>query len=388
MAPRYSIVSGDFAEDQRADVSHFRVYLIIGRHTDKNGWCRLKQITIGERVGLSRETVNRRLKDLCLWGYVEKRKHDAAGRAYWYRTIMDRGAPPVEIDSEDESIDDGGEGQNDAASQAMRDPHSSNAENSNVTPTSHAGYNSAEAGSSSDHTTCDAADHIRCEHTASHHNDPSSTALPNESPPLPPGGGRGRAKRLNETEVALRELAAEFANLPAWRFALSEVLAPIVTQRKFVAPVVIAGLREMAKFISEHGLTAAEASGIVAKLLRERRATVKPADISDAVRHAVGNRPAPCALSGDPNLMRRWPIVIADLERRLGVEAAQQAFSTFVIDRLVLARGGQTIAYVATHDAWRKRSVDLSLSAQFRAALCAAFPNVTDFFIETRRAAA
>lgn len=102
MSPRYSIIRGDFPEDQRADVGHFRVYTLIGRHTDENGWCRLKQLSIGEEVGLSRKTVNLKISDLVAWGYVEKRVHDGSGRAIWYRTIMDKPvAPPNAVDAPD-----------------------------------------------------------------------------------------------------------------------------------------------------------------------------------------------------------------------------------------------------------------------------------------------
>ncbi len=382
MAPRYSIVAGDFAEDPRADVSHFRVYLVIGRHTDKAGWCRLKQITIGERVGLSRETVNRKLKDLCGWGYVERGKQDAAGRAYYYRTIMDRGAPPV-----GEPDDDNEEDQNTPESGAMRHSHGSEGENSNVRRASHDDYNSSSGITSG----VSAADHSRCEGTPSHHNDLFSTALPNgkkDSPPQPPAGGRVRARKFNETEAALRELEAELTAHPDRRVVLDNVIGPIVTQRKLDAPVIASALRSLVKWVSDQGISGAEAPLVVQKVLAERRSSVKPSDITDTVKRVVGNRPSERVLLGDPVLMRSWPIVIADLERRLGVEQARMAFSTFVIDRLVSGRGDRVVAYIATHEQWRKKSVELSLSAQFRAALCEAFPKITDVFIEVRRKAA
>jgi hypothetical protein len=108
--PRYSIIPGDFAEDPRADVGHFRVLNLIGRHTDEHGWCRLKQITIGNAVGVSRKTVNEKIGDLVAWGYVEKYAQDATGRAIWYRTIMDRHGRPPAISGDDhdgsDEIDD------------------------------------------------------------------------------------------------------------------------------------------------------------------------------------------------------------------------------------------------------------------------------------------
>jgi hypothetical protein len=113
MSPRLSIIRGDFPTDQRADIGHFRVYTLIGRHTDAHGWCRLKQITIGVEVGLSRKTVNLKIADLVAWGYVEKCDTDATGRAIWYRTILDAPMPPPEAmdcepDDDRETSDDEG----------------------------------------------------------------------------------------------------------------------------------------------------------------------------------------------------------------------------------------------------------------------------------------
>jgi hypothetical protein len=197
-----------------------------------------------------------------------------------------------------------------------------------------------------------------------------------------------RAKRFNEIEAALREIEGDLETDPSLRFALDHVVGPLISQRRFDAPLVSSALRQLVKWVSERNLTTAEAAALVQKLLSERRASVKPADITDAVKLAVNNRPTPRQLTGDPALMSEWPRVMAELQRMIGEATAQQVFSTFVIDRVVPSRGGRVVAYVATHEQWRKKSVELSMSAQFRAALCAAFPNVTDVFIETRRPAA
>lgn len=89
MAPRYSIIPGRFVEDARPDVNHFRVLTKIGTHTDEEGWCKLKQITIANAIDCTRETVNRKLKDLVEWGYVEKDDTDGTGRAIKYRVLID-----------------------------------------------------------------------------------------------------------------------------------------------------------------------------------------------------------------------------------------------------------------------------------------------------------
>lgn len=113
MAPRYSIIPGDFATDARADVGHFRVLNLIGRHTDQSGWCRLKQFGIGLEVGLSRKTVNEKIRDLVAWGYVEKTDEDGSGRAIWYRTIMDRPVPPPRVAPEPDERESDCDGEGD-----------------------------------------------------------------------------------------------------------------------------------------------------------------------------------------------------------------------------------------------------------------------------------
>lgn len=166
MAPRYSIIRGDFPSDQRADVGHFRVYTLIGRHTDEQGWCRLKQITIGDAVGLSRKTVNLKITDLVEWGYVEKNATDATGRAIWYRTILDAPfAPPQTGDEDDDGDCETSEGP--------------------VTGALHVGCNSAP--------TCNP---IEVTPGVTHRVTPgvttgSNTERPlfNDLPPLPPSGG-------------------------------------------------------------------------------------------------------------------------------------------------------------------------------------------------------
>lgn len=234
MAPRYSIVAGDFAEDARADVSHFRVYLMLGRHTDKQGWCRLKQITIGERIGITRETVNRKLRDLVEWGYVERRKKDAAGRAYWYRTIMDRGAPPRDVD--DDASDD-------VDPEAIPEVHSSGAANLNVTRASHSTCNSKVECDAKLTSGVSAADHTTCDRTRSHQNDLSLTT----TTPTPPAGrsdfdhdGDGTAQR--KADRALAELRGGH---PRYQVVIDKLLTPLVAQRRFSADDHLAAMREI-----------------------------------------------------------------------------------------------------------------------------------------------
>lgn len=206
--------------------------------------------------------------------------------------------------------------------------------------------------------------------------------------PQPPGvGGRVRAKKFNEVESALHELIAETSDNEAKRFALNEVVAPIVTQLRFEAPIIAGALRELVKWASEQSLTATEAPALVRKVLKDRHASVKPSDIQDAVRHAIARRPAPRKIAGDPRLMADWHKVMAHLEHMCGQDRAQQAFSTFAIDRIGPPNiAGRVIAHISTHEEWARKNVELGLTSQFRAALNAVFPGVTDIYVSTRRA--
>lgn len=91
--PRYSIIPGDALSDPNVKDGHLRVLAVLGTHTDKNGWCKVNQKSIAERVGKSRETVNRIIKDLCELGYVRKEDgwSQSEGRSISrYQVLMDR----------------------------------------------------------------------------------------------------------------------------------------------------------------------------------------------------------------------------------------------------------------------------------------------------------
>ncbi len=113
MAPRYSIIPGAFVEDPRPRQLHYRIINLLGRHTDDEGWCRLRQKRIGaylkneDGTVVHRVTVNRAVKDLVGWGYLETHQAETGGRALWYRVIMDRpGGPPNRPSDGSEDGDD------------------------------------------------------------------------------------------------------------------------------------------------------------------------------------------------------------------------------------------------------------------------------------------
>lgn len=94
--PRLSIIPAAFAADTRASIVHFRVLNLLGRHTDDAGWCVRSQIKMAAEIGFSRETVNRAIKDLVEWGYVEKTGQGTTRQSVcFYRVILDPKVQPT-----------------------------------------------------------------------------------------------------------------------------------------------------------------------------------------------------------------------------------------------------------------------------------------------------
>ena len=125
VAPRYSIVPGDFVDDDRPKLAHVRVLLALGRRTNRAGWCVINQGKLAAHMGLARGTVNAAIADLVTWGYVEKRSQQQTKRALChYRVLLDRAVPEADPDDgiggEDDGEDDapGGEAAVDAPGQS------------------------------------------------------------------------------------------------------------------------------------------------------------------------------------------------------------------------------------------------------------------------------
>lgn len=113
--PRYSIIPAAAGTDRRFRGSDLQILVLIGRHTDRNGWCRLNQRKLAMLLDLSRSTVNRSISRLCELGYLEIRQHfraDGGQAASSYRVRMDvddaLAAPAIDIeDGDDEGQSEG-----------------------------------------------------------------------------------------------------------------------------------------------------------------------------------------------------------------------------------------------------------------------------------------
>jgi Helix-turn-helix domain len=100
---RFSIIPAAAVTDRNLEPRDLQVLCLIGRHTDRNGWCRRSQVKMAVELGCGRATVQRSLDRLYDAGYLQRRlegtrngEPPAEGeqpfRAHSYRVLMDREA--------------------------------------------------------------------------------------------------------------------------------------------------------------------------------------------------------------------------------------------------------------------------------------------------------
>ncbi|MDX2265424.1 MAG: helix-turn-helix domain-containing protein [Hyphomicrobiales bacterium] len=150
--PRYSIIPPQAFLELRG--LPLAVLGVLGSHTNHEGWCRINQGKLAERIGCSREAVCRAVRSLVEAGFVETRDLRAKGQpTLLYRVIMDRPcdeealntveevdisggvSAPKAFDKPDEN---GGEDLVISTSQGMKTSHPCDAQITRlVTPASH-----------------------------------------------------------------------------------------------------------------------------------------------------------------------------------------------------------------------------------------------------------
>ncbi|MBT9370290.1 helix-turn-helix domain-containing protein [Rhizobium sp. CSW-27] len=92
---RFSIIPGWIITDPRLKPRSLQVLCLLGRHTDKHGWCRRSQVKMADQLGCARSTVQAAIDQLCDMGVVQKHieeSRDGRDSAHSYRVIYD--APP------------------------------------------------------------------------------------------------------------------------------------------------------------------------------------------------------------------------------------------------------------------------------------------------------
>lgn len=105
----YSIIPAAFVMDRRMNGSHKDVMMTLGVYSTRKGWIRISQTALADKIGCARSTVNRAIRDLVAWGYLEKRtKTDTHMPLCFYRIVMVRDDPDLTSDDLDIEGDDDG----------------------------------------------------------------------------------------------------------------------------------------------------------------------------------------------------------------------------------------------------------------------------------------
>ncbi|TCM56168.1 hypothetical protein C8J36_103538 [Rhizobium sp. PP-F2F-G48] len=90
---RFAIIPGWIVTDTRLKGRDLQVLCLLGRHTDKHGWCRRSQVKMAGQLECARSTVQASLDRLSVMGVVEKHlepSKDGRDSAHWYRVIFDQ----------------------------------------------------------------------------------------------------------------------------------------------------------------------------------------------------------------------------------------------------------------------------------------------------------
>ena len=92
MSARYTIFQSRAVVDPNLTDRELRVLALLGTYSDRNGWCFPHQQTLADRLGTSRQLVNRSIKTLVALSYIEKRdryRDDGGIAGCEYRIMLD-----------------------------------------------------------------------------------------------------------------------------------------------------------------------------------------------------------------------------------------------------------------------------------------------------------
>lgn len=350
MAPRYSLVPGDFVDDARPTLAHYRVLLALGRRTNKAGWCMVSQTKLAEHLGISRQTINSAITDLVKWGYVERRGQALTKRAICqYRVLLDRAMSEAEPD----------DGVTPEADPNGDPSHADDAElgllGGDVSPTADTPPAVDKGGDVS--PTADTTCRLQLTHVSPL--DPTrGVASRGDTITIP---GRTTPSHNERTAVAVRaggrgspsaeDLDAEDACQRVARL----LLVPLARQRQFEAPDRVFAMGRLSQSAELQALDDEGLGRVLTALLAERQFSVKPADVERHVRleaprveaRATARRMA--ALAGSGEARSAWARIVPALKARLGADVVEAWFRAVVpVDfddrRLTLAAPSRFVA--------------------------------------------
>ena len=113
--PRFSIIPAGAVTDRTLEPRDLQVLCLLGRHTDKAGWCTRSQVRMAQEIECSRASLQNSLERLYEAGWVQKKRRDLeveeAGkqpsRSYAYRVLLDRDDYALEATVQSLETDDG-----------------------------------------------------------------------------------------------------------------------------------------------------------------------------------------------------------------------------------------------------------------------------------------
>ncbi len=328
MAPRYSLIPGDFVDDPRPTLVHYRVIVALGRRTNRAGWCRISQTKLAGHLDFARQRINMAIADLVTWGYVEKRGQSQTHRAICeYRVLLDRPVSEEEVDdgvtpdaTDDESHADNAEPAPDEGTCSLettpdvfptRDTHVSPRRDTRVTSQVTRGVTSHETPITT----------------------PSRTTPLSQRPP-PSGWARGWD---DATRQEVEQLAAEPPHAHVATAFIAMVRGTLNPPAHVDGPSFVRQLRSRLKRFGPEVLAAAAEAILASDRHRDLPAAPAIEAACSAAEARLGRPqagstgPSPGA---DPALVALSPELIARLSERIGQGEAAAWFSGLICERL------------------------------------------------------
>jgi hypothetical protein len=90
---RFAITPARAVEDERLGDAAYRLLACLGTYADKDGWCWPSMPTLADRLGITRQAVQRSIRQLAEIGYIEvepRRRPDGSQDRNRYRLLFDR----------------------------------------------------------------------------------------------------------------------------------------------------------------------------------------------------------------------------------------------------------------------------------------------------------
>jgi DNA-binding MarR family transcriptional regulator len=90
---RFAITPARAVEDERLGDAAYRLLACLGTYADKDGWCWPSMPTLADRLGITRQAVQRSIRQLAEIGYIEvepRHRSDGSQDRNRYRLLFDR----------------------------------------------------------------------------------------------------------------------------------------------------------------------------------------------------------------------------------------------------------------------------------------------------------